>query len=152
MVSSICFAFFNHGQFSDIEEVIYTPPNKKVITEPDNLQDIIRNDYRHKHTGWMHEKEWRVVRRSDEKYISYLPEDLACVIIDKTRIDFALYRRLKKCLPKTIPIMTVITGCFSTRLRIIDVQYEMTYDGSEPPYIDSEDELFEYLIQRRKLV
>lgn len=148
----VCFGFYNHGQFSDANEVIYASPNKQVITNPDDLQNIIQNDYRYKHAGWIHEKEWRIIRRSDEKFISYLPEDLACVIVDEERINAALYKRLKKRLPKNIPVLTIVAGCYSTRIRMLDVRCERLFDGSEPSFIDSDEDLFNYLIRSQNLV
>ena len=148
----ICFGFYNHGQFSNVQKVIYKVPNIDVITEPEDLQGIIRDDYRYKHIGWSHEKEWRIIRRSDSKFITYSPEDLACIILDKEHIDPSLYQRVRKWLPKNTPVFTIVTGGYSTRLRMLDINYERLFDGANPPFIDTDDQLFTYLSHSDKTI
>lgn len=141
----ICFAFYNRNQFLSVEQVIYAEPNVNIVINPQNIQDLICNDYKHKQISWRHEKEWRIIRRSTDIYFPYKPDDLACVIVHKDRTDSELFQTLKRLLSENIPIMKVIVGTYSVRLRLLDENYKMKYDGSEPPFIDTDEELYEYL-------
>ena len=86
---------------------------------------------------------WRIISNSIKKpYFEYNKEELIAIIIGhKTKPIYI--DRLKKLLPKDFPIFKTYPGSPSGKMHFLPYDYVIEYDGSEPDFIDTTEELIE---------
>ena len=145
----ICIGFYNNSHFKNLKQVQYSMPsdNFKLLDNHNTIEKIIRSDLTHKHIDWAHEKEWRIISKTNENFLNFSPQDIACVIVgENSTINI---KKLKRMLPVGTPVLKTFAGNNSFRIRLLEYDYELQFEGFEPPFIDTDKELYNYLLKQR---
>lgn len=145
--TGICVGFKNTKSFKNLTKVKYTNKRRIPINNPIDLDSIVRADYRLKHIDWSHEREWRIIKETEEDYLYFSDTDIACIIVG-LRTNISDIEEIKKLIPKEVPIFRAVVGSNSFRIRLLELEYQNIYDGTVPPFINSVRKLDKYISKR----
>lgn len=87
--NGVCIAFKkNQGIFRAARQISYTNERLKYVEFPDetcisepNEKNLIKNNLLSKSKNWRYEKEWRIIKKTDEQFLYFDKDDIAEVII-----------------------------------------------------------------------
>lgn len=139
------------GSFSDVVQVVYQSSSKNnlVLTDENWSEDMLRKTLTYKNPGWRHEKEWRLIKKTDEQFFYYRESDFVGVIIGHL-LPEEFKNELKSIIPENIPILRTNPGLQSRKIGLLPFDYKMQYDGRINPIIYNTEFLFEYLNSKDK--
>ena len=137
----ICFCFSTKGSFQRAREVIYeNPPYMKGVLN-DDFEKAVHESFFYKQSGWRHEKEWRVIEKTEEDYFKFNSKDLIGVIIGE-RVPAEIKKIMVNYLPETVKALRTKVGFQTYTIHFLPWDYEVSYDGIKLPYIDNLEEYF----------
>lgn len=126
--NGICFAFNTKSALRDVEPVIYT--NHRFIAHEDEVDDLsryIHDSLLFKQKDWSNEYEWRIIRKQEEKFLSFEKHDLCGVIISHNPNQQDNRPFIKEfialCKEKEIPIWQ--THPTNTTVHIVPLNFEV---------------------------
>lgn len=146
--SGICLCYYANGKFASAEKVEYKSSDERSCCDEDEYTDKrIRSDFMIKEQGWQHEKEWRIVEKSESEYFDYDRADLAAVIFGPTIYkmhDWKAFceKSIMQCLPENLPVFRVYIRTAGLQLCLLENDAFIPTDGSQPPFIYNADELY----------
>ena len=133
--------FSTKGVFGKIEKVEYCEEREYEYTRSDKvLAKFVRNSLSKKSIGWSYEKEWRIIKKSQAKYLHFQEDDLRGVIfghdLEKEVCDF-----IKSNMNRKLPLMETKVGYRSYSINAIRLNYKYDYNGVPIKVLDVEKTL-----------
>lgn len=156
----VCLCFRPDKTFRSIDSVSY--PERivegKLVVEPtkEKIYQMIRESLLRKQEGWRYEKEWRMIfqpeldKNGDEtnevqSKLTFDSDELLAVIIGNKLSDDE-QKVIKSIIPESVKVFVVHTGALSGLVKIHEYGYKYSYDGNDPDYISTLDELYDRLL------
>lgn len=140
----ICLCFVSDNHFKSAEQVNYSYDSGSNEDEDfvncEDLEKVLYTQFLIKHADWSYEKEWRIVKKSEQNYFSF-GEDLVAVIFGH-KIDKAIKEKVIEMLPPCVLRYDAIPGGQSGRIRLLKEGYVHQYDGTPADFVDDVDALF----------
>lgn len=156
----VCLCFKTNKTFNSAEPVAYPNPIDvgKLVIEPtkDKIYKMIRESLLRKQAGWKYEREWRMIfqpeldKNGDEtnevqSKLTFDSDELLAVIIGNKLSDDE-QKVIKSIIPESVKVFVVHTGALSGLVKIHEYGYKYSYDGNDPDYISTLDELYDRLL------
>lgn len=140
--NGVCLSFRTDGIFKLAKSVEYSDPDPNDVQEieKEKLEKKIEEDLYTKSRDWQHEKEWRIIEKSDSSHFRFQREDLVAVIFGY-KIDPGTKERIIEDLPRGTKLFKTHLGGQSKAIKILPEDYTILYGGNEPDYIKTLDEL-----------
>lgn len=140
--SGICLCYYSRGKFKSAQKIEYKSSGEHSRDFLDDYDDeSIKSSFLIKEEGWKHEKEWRIVEKSENKYFEYDKSDLASVIFGP-EIDIDKKNRIIANLPDNFPTYNLHIRAEQLRLFLLEDGAVIEKDGSTPNFISNTDEFF----------
>ena len=146
----ICIGYWRKDVFVSARKIMYlskahsaysTNEYGVVPSEPENLVDAeVFESLFYKHHDWSSEKEWRIVQETTDEYLEYDDSCLACIIFGES-LDKEIRDILIKQCNIEVPMFYTKTGYRTFGINFLPNDYVIEYDGSEPPYVKTNEEL-----------
>lgn len=102
--SGICFGFKRVNTFSDAEKVEYI--TRAQTTWSNDAELLVSHAFLKKGIEWNYEKEWRLISASDDDFLKFNKDELACVFLGEKMTQF-IQDVIRKYIPKGIKVFTV---------------------------------------------
>lgn len=67
----------NNSSFKEAIKVNYVDGRKEFSAD---INQAVENDLTYKNKDWTYEREWRIIKQTEEDYMSYNSTDLACIV------------------------------------------------------------------------
>lgn len=97
-----------------------------------------------KEIGWKHEKEWRIVEKTNDKFFDFRTEEIACVIFGE-RMSDEVRNFISNYIPDSIHKLVAHAGLHTYKVYFQPQDYNKKYDGSTSFEISNNKELLRYL-------
>ena len=123
----------NSSAFKAAEKVKYVSNRNEFSSD---TQQAIENDLYYKNSDWSYEREWRIIRETNENYITYNRSDLACIIFGE-KTD-AIIKELIKNTFSDIPFYCIESEPQKYRLVIRSLATRELIDGVDELFSDIE--------------
>lgn len=137
----ICIGYWTNDNFSKAQKVNYVSASKKSevadeygVVSNSSIEPEVFKGFFYKHTDWAYEKEYRIVKETDDTFFEYAAENVACVILG-IDIDENIQKCLVDHIPENVKIYQAKIGYRSFGINLHPYGIEIKYDGSEPNYI-----------------
>lgn len=152
--TGICFCFKTDQTFKDIKKVEYVDQfsSDGIEKNPDleTVEKILLNRVFQKKIGWKYEKEWRMIRLSQNtEYLNYNEDELIAIIIGN-KVDTETENFILSTVPEDLPVFKTYPGQITGVIHIIRYDYEIRYDGRKQDFIDTVDELSEAIVNYKR--
>lgn len=139
--SGICLGFIkgnpfdndNSSAFKIAEKVKYVSNRNEFSSD---TKQAIENDLYYKNSDWSYEREWRIIKETNESYITYDRSDLACIIFGEKTDE--IIKELIKNTFSDIPFYCVESEPKKYRLVIRNLATRELIDGVDELFSDIE--------------
>ena len=104
----------------------------------DGLEDMMK-----KHNNWKQEKEWRIVRKSDEDYLSF-DDDLVGIVF-----GCKINKEVKQCIIEHstgLKLLRVHPGLDTMQIKLLDNDIVYDWSGGQTPFIGNTAQLEKFLL------
>lgn len=145
--TGICLCYWSQGSLKDAKKVQYLS-RRPDDCHSEDIVPVIKNDFLIKQNDWHHEKEWRIVRKSNKKYFHYNPDELACIIIGHAA-DAEIVEHILGFVPPELPKFKTHIGYHSLQVKLLPYDFDLQIDGTPPPFICSVSQLYQYLSTKK---
>lgn len=132
--NGVCIVVSNNTDFKDCKRVKYLGNEVDPDLNEENLDEIIRNSLFFKNSGWMYEKEYRIIKEDNYgDYFYFNKSSIICLIIGHNlNIESFDFYRLQKAIEElNIKIYKTYINRFDGRLSLVNINFEPVYDGSK---------------------
>lgn len=152
--NGICIGYWRKDVFISARKIMYlSKPHSAYSTNedgfiPDDPKDQVDKEifesFFYKHCDWSSEKEWRIVQKTSDDYLKYDNSCLACIIFGD-RLDKEIRDILIKQCSLKVPMFYTKTGYRTFGINFLPIDYEIEFDGKEPPYIKTVEDFINQL-------
>ena len=144
--TGICLGYFLQESLSDVKPVLYKETRYRFFPTfaDDEIDLVFKNNLLIKHIGWSSENEWRLVKKTDQKYIEFQDHEIACLIFGY-RTDSNIVATIRRNIAKNIPIFYATPGARTLQINLLPYDYQENMNGSPPPMITSSEKLYDRL-------
>lgn len=142
--NGVCIGFRKQGAFADASQVSYsnikipseTIPGIESITEKTDRQ-MISNNFLYKSRGWRYEKEWRIVKKTKDPYMTFDRKDIFEIIVGFPYLieNSHLYYLQGLCREYSIPLYYVRANVESYSLNKMLFEWEQYKQGEYDAHI-----------------
>ena len=146
--NGVCLGFSSSNSLSSVQPVNYSDRQEEISEIDPKLSTVLSSALLKKQSGWIAEKEWRFVKKTEACFFAFNPEELVCVILGHeicTRNNQELYNFIHSIIPQNIPIFRTLPGKQSGQINLIENEYEIQHDGLRPNFITSVAQLSHHL-------
>lgn len=151
----ICIGYWTDGVFSEAQKMKYDSEpqmseatNEYGFVDDDKVESEVFKSFFYKHTDWEYEKEYRVVRETEETFFDYKPEDLACIILG-ANLENDICSFLVQGLSPNVYIYRAKVGYRSFKIDLYPFGSYIKDDGSEMQYIRDITEFTNKLLEKK---
>ncbi len=110
---------------------------QKEIEDPSELSSLIEESLLNKYYEWGYEGEWRVLRYlNDNNNCYYDTKNGLKAIIFGYDLDSAISGYISSHLPRRVKKLKTYIANKSNKVELLPFDYEVVYDGSEPPFVN----------------
>ena len=139
----LCICFKSEKSFSIAKKINYV--KERTNYSFDNMIEC----FYEKGEGWKYEKEWRIIKKTDDSFFRFDREEIACVIFGE-RINSEVKSHINKCLDPSIMRLDAHTGMRTFNIYYQPMNYMTDFDGSLAFEIRNDEELSAYLSKQNK--
>ncbi len=152
--TGVCFCFKTDQTFKDIQKVEYVDQfdtnGIDIIPDLETVEQVLLNRVYQKTIGWKYEKEWRMIRLSQNtEYLNYNEDELIAIILGNN-VDTETEKFILSTVPEDLPVFKTYPGQISGTIHIIRHDYELRFDGRKQDFIDTVDELSEAIVNYKR--
>lgn len=148
----ICIGYWKQREFASARKIEYLSSARLAlstnleynIVPDDKVEEETYESFFYKHNDWKSEKEWRIVKNTTDDFLVYDRSMLACIIIGEG-VDDNITQLLRDKYEQEFPMYRTKTGYRTFGINLLPIDYEIEYDGSEPPYIKTIEDLIKQL-------
>lgn len=129
--AGICLGFSDNGAFCKAKIVNYSNDRKNYeCYDNDEIDEAVKDSFFYKSKGWEYEKEWRLVEKTTDEFITMSKNDLKVIVFGQKTPDKKI-KELKRVIPSNIQLFKtrVLKGKYKIVLEPLDYKYD--YDGSK---------------------
>ncbi len=141
--NGICIGFYTENNFARLSPVIYRNTRYRYCTHLLNSSEIDKVFYENlfvKHKDWSSENEWRLIQKSNQKYITFSDSEIACIIIGDN-VEPETAQRIYDVTDGKIQIFRAIPGARTLQINLLPYGYEVKRNGCQCPYISEVEQL-----------
>lgn len=151
MHEGVCVGYWKKDVFAEAQKIEYIDQvinnsnfSEYGITDSNILNSEVYNSFFYKHSDWSYEKEWRIVKEQEDRYLNYSDDVLACIIFGEN-LSQEIREIIKKSININVPMFYTKTGYRSFGINLLPIEFELLITGPKPPFIRNIEELKEAL-------
>ena len=150
--TGVCLCFRADDNFKCAQKIDYLkemPIVENISDDYDDdneerFQQLIQENWLRKEKGWSYEKEWRIIKRTNDDYFDFSPNELVGIIFGY-KMEEDLKSFICSWLPDSVKTLQANVGGQSYKIYLTDADYVQELDGSSIPKIENIDR---YLLKR----
>lgn len=136
--AGMCICFKTGKSFAQAKKVEYLT-SSNFSDQIDPLKAFYK-----KEEGWKYEKEWRIVKKTEDKFFDFEIREVACVIFGE-KMPELIRNFISEYIPEGILKLVTCAGMQTYKVYFQPQDYEKSYDGSTNPEITNNEELFKFI-------